>query len=72
MFKGEVRLDKWEYKSIKFETKGFMGGILEIEEFNHQLNNFGEEGWELVSCVSTSQGQGTTREVIAIFKRKKF
>lgn len=65
-------MDKWEYKSIKIETRGFMGGILETDDFTYELNNLGDEGWELVSCVATSQGQGTTREVIAILKRKKF
>lgn len=64
-------MEKWEYVSIKVETKGFIGGILEIEDFDYQLNKLGEEGWELVSCFSTNAGQGTSREVIAVFKRKK-
>jgi hypothetical protein len=64
-------LERWEYLSIKVETKGFMGGILEIEEFDYQLNKLGEQGWELVSCFSTNSGQGTSREVIATFKRIK-
>lgn len=64
-------MDKWEYVSIKVETKGFAGGILEIEGFDYQLNRLGDEGWELVSCFSTNQGQGTSREVIAVFKRRK-
>lgn len=66
-----ISLEKWEYTSIKVETKGFMGGILEIEDFNYELNKFGEQGWELVSCLTTSSGQGTTREVVAVFKRRK-
>lgn len=66
-----ISLEIWEYKSIKVETKGFMGGILELEDFNHELNNLGEQGWELVSCLTTSSGQGTTREVVAVFKRRK-
>lgn len=64
-------MEKWEYVSIKVETKGFIGGILEIEDFDYQLNKLGEDGWELVSCFSTNAGQGTSREVIAVFKRKK-
>ncbi|WP_160687689.1 DUF4177 domain-containing protein [Clostridium sp. C2-6-12] len=64
-------MERWEYTSIKVETKGFMGGILEIEDFNYELNKFGEQGWELVSCLTTSLGQGTTREVVAVFKRRK-
>lgn len=65
-------MDKWEYKSIKIETRGFIGGILDTNDFTYELNNLGEEGWELVSCFATSKGEGTTREVIAVFKRKKF
>jgi hypothetical protein len=64
-------LEKWEYTSIKAETKGFTGGILELEAFNAKLNELGEQGWELVSCVSTNAAYGTTREVIAVFKRRK-
>lgn len=64
-------MEKWEYTSIKVETKGFMGGILETGSFDHQLNRLGEEGWELVSCFTTSQGQGYSREAIAVFKRRK-
>lgn len=63
-------MDRWEYTSLKVETKGFQGGILELEDFNYELNKFGSQGWELVSCVSTSRGQGATREIIAVFKRK--
>ncbi|MDF2608336.1 MAG: hypothetical protein K0S34_2536, partial [Bacillales bacterium] len=29
-----------------------------------------QEGWELISCFDTSFGQGTSREVIAVMKRK--
>jgi len=66
-----ISLERWEYTSIKVETKGFMGGILETEDFDYKLNNLGEQGWELVSCLTTSSGQGTTREVVAVLKRRK-
>ena len=62
-------MEKWEYKSIKIETKGIMGGILELDKFDYELNTLGQEGWELVSCFTTNQGQGYTRESIAVFKR---
>ncbi|MEW9094623.1 MAG: DUF4177 domain-containing protein [Clostridiaceae bacterium] len=64
-------MDKWEYTSIKVETKGLLGGILEIEDFNFKLNELGEQGWELVSCIPTNQDNGKTREVSAVFKRRK-
>lgn len=64
-------MDKWEYKSIKFETKGFFSTILEIEDFNFKLNKLGNEGWELVSCIPIGGSDGQTLEVTAVFKRKK-
>ena len=64
-------LEKWEYTSIKVESKGFMGGILDISHFDNELNKFGEQGWELVSCFSTTQDGGKCREIVAVFKRRK-
>lgn len=64
-------METWEYKSIKVETKGIMGGKLEIRNFDSELNKMGEQGWELISCFSANAGQGPGREVIAVFKRKK-
>lgn len=63
-------MERWEYKTIKVNTKGFMGGILELHDFENEINNLGSQGWELVSCFDTSASQGVTREVIAVFKRK--
>ena len=64
-------MEKWEYLSIKFETSGVLGGILDISELNNELNKLGEQGWELVSCISTNAGYGKSREVITVLKRKK-
>lgn len=63
-------MEKWEYRTIKVQTKGFSGGILEIQNFDTELNRMGVEGWELISCFDTNQSYGQTREVIAVFKRK--
>jgi hypothetical protein len=64
-------MERWEYQSIKFETEGFLGGILDIENFDSEINRLGEKGWELISCFTTNKGQGESREVIAVFKRIK-
>lgn len=64
-------MQKWEYKTMKVQTKGFTGGILEIESFDEQLNRLGQEGWELVSTFVTTAGSGASREAVAIFKRPK-
>lgn len=61
----------WEYKTIEFETKGWAGGLLDINVFNESLNKMGKDGWELVNCFDTSQAQGASRKVIAVFKRQQ-
>ena len=32
-------MDKWEYKSLKFEVKGFFGGVLDTEQFDSVANS---------------------------------
>lgn len=59
----------WEYRTEQFETKGLMGGKLEINAFQDKLNQLGKEGWELVSCFDTNMTDGQSRYVIAVFKR---
>lgn len=65
-------MEQWEYKSVKFETTGFSGGILDLADFDSLLNQYGRDGWELVSPFTTNQSYGSTRYVIAVFKRKKY
>ena len=60
---------KWEYKTITYSSGGFMGGKLEVDEFDAELNRLGRQGWELVSVMDTNQSSGATRLVVAVFKR---
>ncbi|SDE92658.1 protein of unknown function [Fontibacillus panacisegetis] len=62
-------MTRWEYKTIKIKTGGFMGGKVDEIDFQDELNHYGRDGWEVVSCFDTSYGQGTSREVIVVFKR---
>ncbi|WP_410769405.1 DUF4177 domain-containing protein [Fontibacillus sp. BL9] len=64
-------MEQWEYKTMKYKTGGFLGGKVDTEEFELELNRYGLDGWELVSCFDTSLSQGQSRDVIVIFKRKK-
>jgi hypothetical protein len=64
-------MDQWEYKTLKMDTKGFLGGLLDTEEFEAHLNELGTQGWELVGAFDTNQSHGASREVIAVFKRRK-
>lgn len=60
---------KWEYKTLKLEAKGFMGGKFDENELNQKMNEFGRDGWELVSAFDTNMGQGATRDIVILFKR---
>jgi hypothetical protein len=61
---------QWEYRTLKYKTGGFLGGKVDEQEFEEILNQYGYEGWELVSCFDTSVSQGASRDIIAIFKRR--
>jgi len=69
--KGMDQMEQWEYKTWKYKTGGFLGGKIDEEEFDAQLNQFGKEGWELVSCFDTSVYQGQSRDIVVVFKRRR-
>lgn len=48
-----------------------MGGIVDEQKLDQEMNALGEEGWELVAAFDTQQGAGQTRDVLVIFKRLK-
>lgn len=62
---------KWEYKTLKLATTGWMGGKLDEVKLDAMLNDLGSQGWELVSALDTNQCDGQTRDVIVIFKRSR-
>ncbi|WP_211748609.1 DUF4177 domain-containing protein [Paenibacillus sp. Marseille-Q4541] len=64
-------MEQWEYKTMKYKTGGFMGGKVDTEEFEQELNEHGMNGWELVSCFDTSISQGASKDVIVVFKRSR-
>ncbi|MCL2212635.1 MAG: DUF4177 domain-containing protein [Oscillospiraceae bacterium] len=82
-------MEKWEYLSIELEPKVELGGkkmdkivssVWSAEHFTEQLNDYGKQGWELVSffCIQAPIITGTTLATInngtngifATFKRK--
>lgn len=46
-------MEQWEYKTMKYKTGGFLGGKVDTEEFEQELNEHGLDGWEIVSCFDT-------------------
>lgn len=63
-------MDQFEYHTFIYETEGFTGGKVDLKIFQDELNRLGSKGWELVSSVSTNAGNGYTRCIVSIFKRK--
>lgn len=63
----------WEYHHVTFDFSSgrffTRGGLFESEEFNRELNRLGWDGWELVSVFDTTRVEGSTRFVVAVFKR---
>ncbi len=43
----------------------------EFKDIMDVLNRLGEDGWEMVNCVSGSDQQGTITKVLLFFKREK-
>ncbi len=62
---------KWEYMTIALPAHGFLGGKIDPDELTARLDEAGAAGWELVNVFATAQGYGTTRDVVAVFKRAK-
>jgi len=62
---------KWEYKTIKLEASGLMGGIIDEKKLDAIMNELGEQGWELSAAFDTNKQAGTTRDAVIIFKRQK-
>ena len=63
-------MDRFEYKTLFTDAKGFLGGKVDQSVFQNELNDFGRQGWELVSTVAAAQSYGSTRWLISVFKRK--
>ncbi|NLM79404.1 MAG: DUF4177 domain-containing protein [Ruminococcaceae bacterium] len=63
-------MEKYEYKTLFTDAKGFLGGKVDQYTFQKDLNELGMQGWELVSTVATAQNYGSTRWLISVFKRK--
>jgi hypothetical protein len=62
---------RWEYRTIKLNTKGMMGGVLDTAAFDAMLNQLGNDGWELIAAFDTNQSYGASREAVAVFKRPR-
>jgi len=64
-------MEKWEYKTLKIKASTFVGPKLDERQLDSELNNLGEQGWELVSTMDTNKHNGITDHIVCVFKRTK-
>lgn len=57
---------RWEYKVIKYCKRSFFSGTIDPEAFEAELNNYGRDGWELVSVTQNQMGI-----MVAVLKRTR-
>ena len=62
-------MQRWSYATVMFEPGGLFGGKLDGDVFQAKLNEYGAQRWELVSVFDTNRSEGSTRYVVAVFKR---
>ena len=63
---------KWEYKTVKTPaTGGLLGGKFDEMLLEKNLNECGDQRWELVAAFATHLGYGQSRDIVTIFKREK-
>jgi hypothetical protein len=63
--KERAAMTKWEYKIINIRSENYR---LDPNSAT-QLNQLGEEGWELVSITSVNFKTGATDNIAMVFKR---
>lgn len=67
-------MQKWRYKVVTHKTKKMLKESGPLDAISKELNDLGQEGWELVSVapLSTTQGLdlgGSTKAYTFVFKR---
>ena len=62
-------MTNWEYKTVKIETTGWMGGKLDEQTLDDMFNDLGGQGWELASAFDTNMAEGASRFMVFTFKR---
>ena len=61
---------QWEYKTIKHTFSGWTRTKFNTDELDDELNEYGAQGWELVSSFDTSRYEGASNGSVIIFKRR--
>jgi len=60
---------RFKYKCVVFESKGVLGGQLNAQDFQKELNKYGLQGWEVISITDSEHANGRTRETLVTMKK---
>ncbi|WP_026476945.1 DUF4177 domain-containing protein [Alkaliphilus transvaalensis] len=63
-------MKNWSYKVIEFESKGVFGGLIDSQDIEKRLNELGSLGWEVVSTITTNEGNGKTKMIVYTLKKE--
>jgi hypothetical protein len=64
-----VTAERWEYKTIHYDTVAFLTGKLDVVGLEKVLNDSGREGWELVNMAPHITRFGKGGGVVLVLKR---
>ena len=70
----EIKMTKWEYKTVigLLETTDALGGVIKGSHLKSvceaEVQKLGEEGWELVGLTAVNLA-GSTKNLLLAFKR---
>jgi len=63
-------MQKFEYQLLIYDISGFwIGGKVDLPKMEIEFNRLGRDGWELVSIFDTNVVHGSSRWIVATFKR---
>ena len=63
--------ERWEYKTILFDTVAFLSGKIDVVGLEKVLNDSGREGWELVNLAPHISRLGKGGGLILVLKRSR-
>ena len=63
--------DRWDYRVMLMGVEGFFGPKVDLDELGNYLDKAGNSGWELITVVPITRGEGRTAELMGILKRRR-
>ena len=61
----------WEYKVLTFGATGVLGGKIDPQGIEKELNTLGGQGWEVANATDTSWSGGGSRTFVVLLKRPR-